>query len=121
MECVFAITVRAYGPAWVAQGNIPAGKVLSAEDAVPAEVDWAEDSAPVFANAEDFVGMVAARPLASGQTLRQNMVHSCAVQRRLPYKSWSTAAASASPPLARPWPLLARVSKYGFAWIMAAL
>lgn len=73
------ITVRAYGPAWVAQGNIPAGKVLTAEDAVPAEVDWAEDSAPVFANAEDFVGMVAARPLASGQALRQNMVRSPAL------------------------------------------
>lgn len=68
------ITVRAYGPAWVAQGNIPAGKTLSAEDAVPAEVDWAEDSAPVFANAQDFIGMVTARPLTSGQALRQNMV-----------------------------------------------
>lgn len=68
------ITVRAYGPAWVAQGNIPAGKTLSAEDAVPAEVDWAEDSAPVFANAQDFIGMVAARALTSGQALRQNMV-----------------------------------------------
>lgn len=68
------ITVRAYGPAWVAQGNIPAGKTLSAEDAAPAEVDWAEDSAPVFANAQDFIGMVTARPLTSGQALRQNMV-----------------------------------------------
>lgn len=68
------ITVRAYGPAWVAQGNIPAGKTLSAEDAVPAEVDWAEDSAAVFANAQDFIGMVTARPLTSGQALRQNMV-----------------------------------------------
>lgn len=68
------ITVHAFGPAWAVQGNIPAGKTLSAEDAVPAEVDWAEDSAPVFANAQDFIGMVAARPLSSGQALRQNMV-----------------------------------------------
>ena len=68
------ITVRAYGQAWVAQGNIPAGKTLSAEDAVPAEVDWAEDSAPVFANAQDFIGMVAVRQLTSGQALRQSMV-----------------------------------------------
>ena len=68
------ITVRAYGPAWVAQGNIPAGKTLSAEDAAPSEVDWAEDSSPVFANAQDFVGMIAARPLTAGQALRQNMV-----------------------------------------------
>ena len=68
------ITVHAFGPAWVVQGNIPAGKTLSTEDAIPAEVDWAEDSAPVFANAQDFIGMVAARPLTSGQALRQNMV-----------------------------------------------
>ena len=68
------ITVRAYGQAWVAQGNIPAGKTLSAEDAAPAEVDWAEDSAPVIANAQDFIGMVTVRQLASGQALRQNMV-----------------------------------------------
>ena len=68
------ITVRAYGPAWVAQGNLPAGKTLSAEDAVSAEVDWAEDSAPVFANAQDFIGQVTIRPLTSGQALRQNMV-----------------------------------------------
>ena len=61
-------------PCLVAQGNIPAGKTLSAEDAVPAEVDWAEDSAAVFANAQDFIGMVTARPLTSGQALRQNMV-----------------------------------------------
>ncbi|MBO1925932.1 flagella basal body P-ring formation protein FlgA [Staphylococcus epidermidis] len=116
------ITVRAYGPAWVAQGNIPAGKVLSAEDAVPAEVDWAEDSAPVFANAEDFVGMVAARPLASGQTLRQNMVRTLRCSAPAPRTSHGQRRQlSASPPLARPWPLLARVSKYGFAWIMAAL
>ena len=68
------ITVRAYGPAWVAQGNLPAGKTLSAEDAVSAEVDWAEDIAPVFANAQDFIGQVTIRPLTSGQALRQNMV-----------------------------------------------
>ena len=68
------ITVRAWGPAWVVQGSVPAGKTLSAEDAIPAEVDWAEDSAPIFANAQDFIGMVAARPLASGQALRQNLV-----------------------------------------------
>lgn len=68
------ITVRAYGPAWVVQGGIPAGKTLSAEDAVQAEVDWAEDSAPVYANAQDWIGQVAARPLSAGQTLRQNML-----------------------------------------------
>lgn len=68
------ITVKAWGPAWVLQTAVPAGRTLTAEDAVQGEVDWAEDSAPVFANAQDWVGMVAARPLASGQALRQNML-----------------------------------------------
>lgn len=68
------ITVKAWGPAWVLQTAVPAGRPLTAEDAVQGEVDWAEDSAPVFANAQDWVGMVAARPLASGQALRQNML-----------------------------------------------
>ncbi|MEG0445565.1 MAG: flagellar basal body P-ring formation chaperone FlgA [Comamonas sp.] len=68
------ITVHAYGPAWVVQTGIPAGKMLTAEDAVQAEVDWAEDSAPVYANAQDWVGQVAARTLNAGQALRQNML-----------------------------------------------
>lgn len=73
------ITVRAYGPAWVAQGNIPMGTTLSAADVASSEVDWAEDNAPVFANAQDFIGMVTTRALASGQALRQNMVRSPAL------------------------------------------
>lgn len=68
------VTVKAYGPAWVVQGSIPTGKALSAEDAILSEVDWAEENAPVYANAQDWVGMVATRPLASGQALRQNML-----------------------------------------------
>lgn len=73
------ITVRAYGPAWVAQGNIPMGTTLSAADVASSEVDWAEDNAPIFANAQDFIGMVTTRALASGQALRQNMVRSPAL------------------------------------------
>lgn len=68
------VTVKAWGPAWVLHSNIPAGRTLSAEDAVQAEVDWAEDNAPVYANAQDWMGLVAARPLAQGQALRQNML-----------------------------------------------
>lgn len=116
------IIVRAYGPAWVAQGNIPAGKTLSAEDAVPAEVDWAEDSAAVFANAEDFIGMVAARPLTSGQALRQNMVRPPAlftagspVQVMVNGGGFSVAGS------ARRWQQPEKGNRYGFAWIMAAL
>ena len=68
------VTVKAWGPAWVLQTAVPAGRPLAAGDAVQAEVDWAEDAAPVFANAQDWIGQVAARPLASGQALRQNML-----------------------------------------------
>lgn len=68
------VTVKAWGPAWVLQSAVPIGRPLAAEDAIQAEVDWAEDLAPVFANAQDWVGMVAARPLAAGQALRQNML-----------------------------------------------
>jgi flagella basal body P-ring formation protein FlgA len=68
------VTIRAWGPAWVLQAAVPAGRTLAAGDAVQAEVDWAEDAAPVFANAQDWVGQVAARPLASGQALRRNML-----------------------------------------------
>ena len=68
------VTVKAYGPAWVLTGPVAAGTVLSAQDAMEAEVDWAEESAPVMANPEMWVGQVAARPLVAGQALRQSMV-----------------------------------------------
>lgn len=68
------VTVKAWGPAWVLQNSVGSGRPLSAEDAIQAEVDWAEDSAAVYANPEDWVGMVAARPLSAGQALRQNML-----------------------------------------------
>lgn len=68
------ITVKAYGPAWVLVGHVAAGTVLTEQDAVAAEVDWAAESAAVVANAQDWVGKTAARPLAAGQALRQNLV-----------------------------------------------
>lgn len=68
------ITVKAWGPAWVLQNGIASGRPLAAEDAMQAEVDWAEDSAAVYANPQDWIGLVAARPLSAGQALRQNML-----------------------------------------------
>lgn len=68
------VTVKAFGPAWVLTGPVAAGTVLSAQDAMEAEVDWAEESAPVMANPEMWVGQVAARSLVAGQALRQTMV-----------------------------------------------
>jgi len=68
------VTVRAFGPAWVLAGPVAAGAVLTAEDAVEGEVDWAAEAAPVMANPDMWVGQVAARTLAGGQALRQSMV-----------------------------------------------
>lgn len=68
------VTVRAFGPAWVLAGPVAAGAVLTAEDAVEGEVDWAAEAAPVMANPDLWVGQVAARSLAGGQALRQSMV-----------------------------------------------
>ncbi|MEO5796074.1 MAG: flagellar basal body P-ring formation chaperone FlgA [Rhodoferax sp.] len=68
------VTVKAMGRAWVAKTNVMAGTVLTANDAMEAEVDWAEDASPVVANAEQWIGQVAARSWVAGQTVRQAMV-----------------------------------------------
>jgi flagella basal body P-ring formation protein FlgA len=68
------ITVKAFGPAWVLNGPVAPGAVLTASDATEAEVDWAEESAAVVANPDMWVGQVAARQLVAGQALRQSMV-----------------------------------------------
>jgi len=68
------ITVKAWGPAWVLAGSVASGTVLSEQDAIEAEVDWAAESAAVVANRAAWVGQIAARPLVAGQALRQNMV-----------------------------------------------
>lgn len=68
------ITVKAFGPAWVLAGNVSAGTVLTEQDAIEAEVDWAAEPAAILANPETWVGQTAARSLAAGQALRQSMV-----------------------------------------------
>lgn len=68
------VTVKAFGPAWVLAGPVAVGAVLTASDAVEAEVDWAAESAPIMANPDLWMGQVAARSLAGGQALRQSMV-----------------------------------------------
>lgn len=68
------ITVKAFGPAWVLAGNVGTGAVLSEQDAIEAEVDWAAEPAAIVANPKDWVGQTATRPLSAGQALRQNMV-----------------------------------------------
>lgn len=68
------VTVKAFGPAWVLNGNVAQGTALTTDDAMEAEVDWAAETAPVMANPDMWVGQVAARQLVAGQPLRQNMV-----------------------------------------------
>jgi flagella basal body P-ring formation protein FlgA len=68
------VTVKAFGPAWVVKTNVASGAVLTQADAMLTEVDWAEAASPVVANFSDWIGQSAARPLTTGQTLRQNMM-----------------------------------------------
>lgn len=67
-------TVKAFGPAWVIKSPILAGTAIDVAEVVEAEVDWAEDNQPVLADMGAWRGLVATRPLGTGQTLRQGMV-----------------------------------------------
>lgn len=73
------VTIRAFGPAWVIRGNVAPGAVLTEEDAIEAEVDWAEDRNAIIAQPSQWVGQVAARALTTGQALRQGMTRAAQV------------------------------------------
>lgn len=68
------VTVKAFGPAWVVRNDLAPGAVLAEGDLMQAEADWAEESSPVMAQPRQWLGQVAARALATGTVLRQNMV-----------------------------------------------
>lgn len=68
------VTIKAYGQAWVIKGDVAAGATLMQDDAIEAEVDWAQESSPIVANPSQWVGQVASRALTTGQALRQSMV-----------------------------------------------
>lgn len=68
------VTVKAFGPAWVLAGDVPAGAALTTADATEAEVDWAAENSPILADPSLWVGQVAARQLRAGQPLRQAML-----------------------------------------------
>lgn len=68
------VQVKAFGQAWVVKGDIAPGTVLGENDAVLAEVDWAQETSSVLADTSLWVGQTAARQLTTGQTLRQGMV-----------------------------------------------
>lgn len=73
------ITIKAFGPAWVIKGHVAQGAILSEEDAMSAEVDWAELNSPIVANLSDWVGTTATRSLSTGQALRQDMTRAAQV------------------------------------------
>lgn len=67
------VTIKAFGPAWIVKGNVLPGKVLTEDDAMEAEVDWAEERSPILGTPAQWVGQVASRSLTAGQALRQGM------------------------------------------------
>lgn len=68
------VTVNAYGNAWVIKGTVQPGTVLTEDDVVEAEVNWAEEAAQILRDRSLWVGQTATRVLNTGQTLRQGMV-----------------------------------------------
>lgn len=68
------VTVSAWGKAWVVRNPMPAGSVVTQNDVVEAEVNWAEDPNAVLRDPALWLGFAASRPLSTGQTLRANMV-----------------------------------------------
>jgi len=68
------VQVRAFGPAWVIRGDVAPGKMLTEDDVVQAEVDWALDNQAILADPAMWLGQTATRTLTTGQALRQGMV-----------------------------------------------
>ncbi len=68
------VQVQAFGPTWVMRSDVASGSVLSLDDAVQAEVDWAQENASVLADPDMWVGQTATRALRTGQVLRHGMV-----------------------------------------------
>lgn len=73
------VTVKALGSAWVLRRDVAPGRALEAGDVMPAEVDWAAEPSPVLALGDAWAGQIAVRALATGQTLRQNMLRAAQV------------------------------------------
>ena len=65
------ITVKVFGPAWVASQTLAAGAVLSAGDLVQAEVDWAAEASATITDPDQAVGRTLLRRVTAGQGLRQ--------------------------------------------------
>nr|WP_315466361.1 flagellar basal body P-ring formation chaperone FlgA [uncultured Rhodoferax sp.] len=68
------VTVKAMGEAWVLKSQVNSGLNVSEANVTWAEVDWAEDPAPVLTDKASWLGHTATRALSTGQVLRQGMV-----------------------------------------------
>ena len=73
------VTIKAFGPAWVVKGNVLPGTVLTEDDAMEAEVDWAQERSPILGTPAQWVGQVVSRSLTAGQALRQGMTRAAQV------------------------------------------
>jgi flagella basal body P-ring formation protein FlgA len=64
------LTVKVFGRGLMAAATLPAGALLTSADVRAGEIDLAEGASPLL-TPEAAVGRTLARPLATGQTLRQ--------------------------------------------------
>jgi len=65
------VTVRLLAPGVVTRAALPAGAVLEAGHLQIAEVDWAAEGSPGFADTAPLLGRTLARPLAAGAAPRR--------------------------------------------------
>lgn len=68
------ITVHAWGPAWVIKNHVPSGSVITQDNVMQAEVDWAQEAQSVLVDPSLWLGQTSTRVLNTGQVLRQGMV-----------------------------------------------
>lgn len=68
------VTIKAFGPAWVLRNPVTPGAVLTPQDVMEGEIDWAEDAAAVLVDPSQWLGQIAAKAMSAGQALRSNSV-----------------------------------------------
>ncbi len=64
------LTIKVYGPAFVAASDLPAGTVLSQDHLRLAEVDIAGEAGAIYTQADGWLGRALVRPVAAGEALR---------------------------------------------------
>ena len=64
------LTIKVYGPAYVAASDLPAGTVLTQDHLRLAEVDIAGEAGAIYTQADGWVGRHLAKPVAVGEALR---------------------------------------------------